>query len=90
MLALVNSNTVRTFTGLPNLNTAQSILNPGNLPSLWSSISCRTIVKNYMPRPKESKRQKFSWRNRMKTHGGRAIIMRRMLKGRYILSQPTH
>uniref|UniRef100_A0A8D8XVB4 Large ribosomal subunit protein bL34m n=1 Tax=Cacopsylla melanoneura TaxID=428564 RepID=A0A8D8XVB4_9HEMI len=63
-----------------------------NSPMTASSIlggfeSVRTLVRNHFPRPREKKRiNQFGWETRMKTANGRKILMRRILKGRHILS----
>lgn len=51
----------------------------------WFNLNCRSIVRCNLPRPKENKRKKYSYKVRMTTKNGRAIIMRKILKGRYEL-----
>ncbi|XP_075238430.1 mitochondrial ribosomal protein L34 [Lycorma delicatula] len=61
-----------------------SSLKPDNL---WSFDLVRTNIRNNFPRPRESKRVKtHGFKKRMATPGGRAILMRRILKGRHVLS----
>lgn len=56
------------------------------LSNNWNFTSVRTI-RYHFPSPNERKRIKmFSWNARMATHSGRKILMRRILKGRYVLS----
>jgi len=44
-------------------------------------------VRNHFPRPNEKKRiVRHGWLARLATKGGRAILMRRILKGRHVLS----
>jgi len=53
----------------------------------WSMIIFRTHVRNHFPIARESKRIKtHGWKTRMSTHGGRKILMRRILRGRHVLS----
>lgn len=55
--------------------------------NFWSVNSARTNIIIKFPRPSEVKRvTKFGWRARMKTPGGRAVLMRRILKGRHVLA----
>ncbi|XP_069946570.1 large ribosomal subunit protein bL34m [Cherax quadricarinatus] len=47
----------------------------------------RTNVRNHFPRPNERKRiLRHGWKQRMSTAAGRRVLMRRILKGRHILS----
>ncbi|CRK97629.1 CLUMA_CG011015, isoform A [Clunio marinus] len=56
------------------------------LPS-WSLTFIRTNIRNRFPRAKEGKRIKVhGWEKRLSTPGGQMIIMRRILKGRHVLS----
>lgn len=53
----------------------------------WTSMFVRTNIRNNFPRAKEGKRIKVhGWKTRMSTPGGRKILMRRILKGRHVLS----
>lgn len=53
----------------------------------WSLISIRTNVRDHFPRPNEAKRiVKHGYHKRMSTANGRRIIMRRILRGRFVLS----
>lgn len=53
----------------------------------WSLTSIRTKIRDYFPRAKETKRiVKHGWHKRMSTASGRRIIMRRILRGRHVLS----
>lgn len=53
----------------------------------WSLISVRTNIRNHFPRPREVKRiMVHGFYKRMSTRGGRLIIMRRILKGKHVLS----
>ncbi|XP_031621172.1 39S ribosomal protein L34, mitochondrial [Contarinia nasturtii] len=53
----------------------------------WSLISVRTNIRNHFPKPRENKRLMLhGFHQRMKTRGGRLIIMRRILKGKHVLS----
>lgn len=68
----------------------------GNKELLISSLSSygllgyqqiRTNVRKFFARPSENKRiRKHGWKARMSTPAGRRIIMRRMLKGRHVLT----
>lgn len=47
----------------------------------------RTNIRNNWPRPREGKRIKVhGWLKRMSTVSGRRVLMRRILKGRHVLS----
>lgn len=53
----------------------------------WSLTPIRTNVRNHFPKAKENKRIKVhGWKTRMSTSEGRRILMRRILKGRHVLS----
>lgn len=53
----------------------------------WGLISVRNKVRCYFPRPCEYKRVKrHGLKARLSTAAGRRIIMRRILKGRHVLS----
>lgn len=53
----------------------------------WGYIFVRTKVRCYFPRPSEVKRiKKHGMKARLSTAAGRRIIMRRILKGRHVLS----
>jgi large subunit ribosomal protein L34 len=53
----------------------------------WGHTSVRTKVRCYFPRPSEQKRiKKHGLKERLATPAGRRIIMRRILKGRHVLS----
>lgn len=64
--------------------------NPGGIlqsPSPTFLTPVRTHIRIHFPRAKESIRvRRHGWKKRMETPAGRKIIMRRILKGRYILS----
>ncbi|XP_023946948.1 39S ribosomal protein L34, mitochondrial [Bicyclus anynana] len=51
-------------------------------------LSCiRTKVRCYFPRPNEVRRvRRHGWKTRISTPNGRRIIMRRLLKGRFVLT----
>lgn len=58
-----------------------------NAGGSWSLISVRTNIRNHFPKPREYKRiMNHGFEKRMSTRGGRLIIMRRILKGKHILS----
>lgn len=58
-----------------------------NAGGAWSLISVRTNIRNHFPKPRETKRVLVhGWHKRMSTKGGRLIIMRRILKGKMVLS----
>lgn len=51
------------------------------------SMSIRTNIRNKFPVARENKRVKVhGYETRMKTRQGRAILMRRILKGHHVLS----
>ncbi|XP_045501012.1 39S ribosomal protein L34, mitochondrial [Colias croceus] len=49
--------------------------------------SIRTKVRCYFPRPNEVRRvRRHGWEQRLSTPTGRRVIMRRILKGRFVLT----
>ncbi|KAI5651380.1 ribosomal protein l34 domain-containing protein [Phthorimaea operculella] len=74
------------------LHTMSQITSGGASSSLVKPESCllssiRTKVRCYFPRPNEVMRvRKHGWEKRMSTSTGRRVIMRRLLKGRHVLS----
>lgn len=53
----------------------------------WGRVFVRTKVRCYFPRPCEYKRiKRHGWKARLATAGGRRVIMRRILKGRHVLT----
>ncbi|CAG4943387.1 unnamed protein product [Parnassius apollo] len=47
----------------------------------------RNKVRCYFPRPNEVRRvRRHGWNTRMSTPNGRRVIMRRLLKGRFVLT----
>ncbi|XP_034230722.1 uncharacterized protein LOC117639296 [Thrips palmi] len=73
--------------GAPLLDCAPSAT-PALIGGGWSLLSVRHKVRNYFPKPREHKRLKFTWEERIKTEGGRSILMRRILKGKYFIAHP--
>lgn len=56
-------------------------------PDCFSLSSVRTKVRCYFPRPNEVRRvRRHGWETRMSTNNGRKIIMRRLLKGKFVLT----
>ncbi|CAH0687722.1 unnamed protein product [Spodoptera exigua] len=56
-------------------------------PDCFSVSSIRTKVRCYFPRPNEVRRvNRHGWKTRMSTPNGRRVIMRRLLKGRFVLT----
>lgn len=54
---------------------------------IWGHTSVRNKVRCYFPRPCEYKRiKRHGFKARLSTAAGRRIIMRRILKGRHVLS----
>ncbi|XP_050668225.1 39S ribosomal protein L34, mitochondrial [Leptidea sinapis] len=65
------------------MQTCSSLVKPDSC--ILSSV--RTKVRCYFPRPNEVKRiRRHGWEHRISTPNGRRIIMRRLLKGRFVLS----
>ncbi|KAL0870670.1 hypothetical protein ABMA27_005617 [Loxostege sticticalis] len=56
-------------------------------PESFSLSSIRTKVRCYFPRPNEVRRvRRHGWNTRMSTPNGRRVILRRLLKGRHVLT----
>ncbi|KZC10957.1 39S ribosomal protein L34, mitochondrial [Dufourea novaeangliae] len=67
--------------------TCSSIIGSPTLTNQWSLTLSRTKMRYHFPRPNEYKRiKKHGWFTRMSTPAGRRILMRRILRGRHILS----
>lgn len=67
-----------------SLAVENSVLSkPGGL----FNIAVRYNIRNHFPRPSERKRiKRHGWNKRMSTQGGQRIIMRRILKGKHVLT----
>lgn len=53
----------------------------------WGQISVRTKIRNYFPKPRETKRlRNHGFAKRMSTPEGRRVIWRRILKGKWVLA----
>lgn len=53
----------------------------------FSTTNVCANVREHFPRPNERKRiNRHGWNKRMSTPAGRRILMRRILKGRHVLS----
>ncbi|XP_035902332.1 39S ribosomal protein L34, mitochondrial [Anopheles stephensi] len=53
----------------------------------WGLLSTRTVIRNQFPRARETKRVRVhGWWKRMSTAAGRRVLMRKILKGRHVLS----
>ncbi|KAK3925187.1 39S ribosomal protein L34, mitochondrial [Frankliniella fusca] len=74
--------------GAPVLDCASSA-SPALVGGGWSLFSVRHKIRNYFPKPREHKRLQFTWEKRIQTPGGRAILMRRILKGRHVIAHPV-
>ncbi|CAD0202282.1 unnamed protein product [Chrysodeixis includens] len=71
------------------LQVASSITPASNLvqPDSFALTSIRNKVRCYFPRPNEVRRvRRHGWETRMSTTNGRKVIMRRLLKGRFVLT----
>ncbi|XP_076177831.1 mitochondrial ribosomal protein L34 isoform X1 [Ptiloglossa arizonensis] len=66
---------------------SSSIIGSPAIPNQWSLTFSRTKIRYCFPRPNEYRRiKRHGWNTRMATLSGRKILMRRILKGRYVLS----
>ncbi|CAB3244779.1 unnamed protein product [Arctia plantaginis] len=65
-----------------------STFTPGLVkPDCHLLSSVRTKVRCYFPRPNEVRRvRRHGWETRISTPNGRKVVMRRLLKGRFVLS----
>jgi ribosomal protein L34 len=69
---------------LPRVGALASPSQSNQLTPLAAQVRTST-TRNYWPRVREVKRQKMSYRERMKTPGGRRVIMRQYLKGKWVI-----
>ncbi|XP_076635922.1 mitochondrial ribosomal protein L34 [Colletes latitarsis] len=68
-------------------NISSSIVDSPAIANQWSLTLNRTKMRYHFPRPNELRRiKRHGWDARMATLGGRKIIMRRILKGRHVLT----
>ncbi|XP_046400236.1 39S ribosomal protein L34, mitochondrial [Ischnura elegans] len=76
------------------LSGGNTVLQVPGAPSLFSKVincfgitSVRNNIRIHFPKPDERKRvTRHGWHKRMATESGRKILMKRMLKGRHVLS----
>ncbi|KAG7196351.1 hypothetical protein KM043_001331 [Ampulex compressa] len=75
---------------IPRITLSQpgtSVIAAPTVTSRWGLIFARTKMRYHFPHPNERKRvKKFGWFARMATLSGRKIIMRRILKGKHVLT----
>ncbi|XP_076244839.1 mitochondrial ribosomal protein L34 [Calliopsis andreniformis] len=88
MLGTLLSNT---YQALPRLitvgQTCSSALGLSAITNQWSLTLSRTKIRYHFPNPNERRRiKRHGWFARMSTPNGRKILMRRILKGRHVLS----
>ncbi|KOC68228.1 39S ribosomal protein L34, mitochondrial [Habropoda laboriosa] len=76
------------FRRLVSLGQAcSSILTPSTITNPWSLILSRGKMRYHFPHPSERLRiKRHGWEARMSTPNGRKILMRRILKGKYVLA----
>ncbi|GLV36953.1 mitochondrial ribosomal protein L34 [Carabus blaptoides fortunei] len=69
-------------------NVSSTVTNSTSLvPGGTFTLAVRNKIRCYFPRPSERKRiKRHGWLHRMSTLEGRRTIMRRILKGRHVLS----
>ncbi|KAJ9599266.1 hypothetical protein L9F63_010268 [Diploptera punctata] len=71
--------------GRPCMIGRGSLLKPSEISDFTTTV--RTNVRCHLPRPSERKRiKKHGWKKLMSTPSGRKTIMRRILKGRHVVS----
>ncbi|XP_076751728.1 mitochondrial ribosomal protein L34 [Xylocopa sonorina] len=74
------------YQALPRLMSVGQI-SSSLITNPWSLTLSRSIIRYNFPRPNERRRiKRHGWEARMATPGGRRILMRRILKGKYVLS----
>ncbi|XP_043581829.1 39S ribosomal protein L34, mitochondrial [Bombus pyrosoma] len=79
MIGTLFSSACQTFPRLASLSPI--------ITTPWSLILSRTRMRYHFPRPNERRRiKRHGWDTRMSTLSGRKILMRRILKGKYVLS----
>ncbi|XP_017763276.1 PREDICTED: 39S ribosomal protein L34, mitochondrial [Eufriesea mexicana] len=88
---MINTLISKAYQTLPRLvslgQTCSSIFSSTTISNSWSLTSNRTKVRYHFPHPNERRRiKRHGWFTRMSTPNGRKILMRRILKGKYVLS----
>ncbi|XP_076657865.1 mitochondrial ribosomal protein L34 [Halictus rubicundus] len=88
MLGRLFSNVYQNFPRFVSLGRpGSSIVGTPAITNLWSVTLSRTKIRYHFPHPNERRRiKRHGWFARMATLGGRKILMRRILKGRHVLS----
>ena len=57
------------------------------VPGGLYNVLVRYNIRDHFPRPSERKRiKRHGWNKRMSSHSGQRIIMRRILKGKHVLT----
>ncbi|CAL7946398.1 unnamed protein product [Xylocopa violacea] len=83
MIGKLISSAYQALPRLMSIGQASSsmIINP------WSLTLSRSRSRYHFPHPNERRRiKRHGWETRMSTPNGRRILMRRIVKGKYILS----
>ncbi|XP_078048433.1 mitochondrial ribosomal protein L34 [Augochlora pura] len=72
---------------LPRLISPGQLIGSQAVTNLWSLTLNRTKMRYHFPHPNERRRiKRHGWFARMATASGRKILMRRILRGRHVLS----
>lgn len=75
------------FHSMSLAGTIAPLTTPTIAGGTWNLMPVRTNIRNHFPRAKETKRIKVhGWLTRLSTKTGRRVLMRRILKGRHVLS----
>ncbi|CAK9805913.1 39S ribosomal protein L34, mitochondrial [Anthophora quadrimaculata] len=88
MIGNLISNAYQALPRLASLGQVCSAkFSPSTFTNPWSLLLSRSAVRYHFPKPNELKRfKRQSWQARMATPNGRKILMRRILKGKYVLA----
>lgn len=87
MLGRLISSTYQAIPRLISFGQISTSIFSSPVTNQWNLTLNRTKMIYTFPRPNERRRiKRHGWIARMSTPGGRRVLMRRILKGKYVLS----